>query len=223
MKAVISTLFVIVVLAAFWWTGGPELILHDKSQASIEDSQPEEPSPPNIEKQFEDALNNFLRSVHAQARDYKKQRKVLNELVRPENLRSTAYVEENYLLVHEIVPDLRGKMNALMGSFAETEKEIHSLLEGTSPEFRQTVLRSWKNLKDKQASQFIVFFMKEEETLPLYETLMAFYYEHRSEYSFNQDENEILFQTPENQLKARVLRDAIADQRKKQGAALPRE
>ncbi|GJL84979.1 MAG: hypothetical protein DHS20C02_07540 [Micavibrio sp.] len=159
----------------------------------------------SIEKQFENFLNDFLRGVNTQIKDYKKQRKILAEAIRPVNLRSPTYVEENYTLVQQTAPELRSKMEVLMQTFSRAKEDIESLLSSQPPETRNAILKEWQKMEEKQVSAYISFFMIEEDLIVTHEQLMSFYDQTSATFSVDVSSGEIVFENVEDEVRNRAF------------------
>ncbi len=177
---------------------------------------------PDIRQDFENLLNEFLTSITTQAREYKKQRKILFELSNPDNLRETAYIEENYAIAQELIPALHKKMDMLIKSFEIAEAQIHTLLKGQSEKTSIAIIKEWKALKTQQAGSYVEFFALESEILTLYEELMRFYYIKQNDYQVDMDLGKIVFYVKEDEIMRDNIHQKISSLSREQGLALTR-
>ncbi len=164
--------------------------------------QQEESDPElSIEKQFENFLNEFLRNVNEQVKDYKTQRKVLAETIKPLNLRSPAYVEENYMLMQRTAPELRQKMEALMQTFSQAGNRVEALIASQPPEARDAILKEWQQMEKKRVGAYISFFLIEEDLIKVYEQLMGFYYQTSPVFKVDVENDRIVFDNAEDEVR----------------------
>ena len=169
---------------------------------------------------FERSLNDFLRQVDARMQDYRNDRKVLEGLVRPENMRDPAYIAENYALAQEVIPSLRTQMDALLNVFDEKEKEVRAILANQPESARKRIFKYWKDMKNEQASAFVTYFTVEDEIIKAHEALIQFYYAHRQSITYDRDNNEVHFVNPEDDARAQALRQVIRNLKRQQSDAL---
>jgi hypothetical protein len=174
----------------------------------------------SFEQRIETILNAFLASVQDKGQDYKNRRKVVAELVRPENLTTTAYVQENQKMMQTLVPELKAKTDEIMGVFNTTETQIREALADQPPERQQSVLDKWRSVRDQQATHYLAFFASEQDVLQAYQGLMQFYNDKQGAYSFDQSTGILLFTDPADKTQEQVLRDRIAELETKQLAAI---
>ncbi len=160
---------------------------------------------PSIEKKFETLLNDLLKNVSGQMAEYKNQRKILIEAVKPVNLRSPEYVKENYTLVQSAAPELRQKMDALMQVFAQTGAQVESLVATQDTETRDAVLAKWKSMEKEQVGKYISFFEAEEKNIQAYEALISFLHETSSDFVVDLENDTIAYKNPQNEAKYQEL------------------
>lgn len=196
----------------------PAVVAQEDVVEEQQDPAPEEVL--SIEKKFENFLNGFLQDVNKQVGEYRKQRKVLVEAVRPLNLRSPAYVKENYLMMQRTAPELRQKMEALMQTFSDADDRVKRLISSEPQETQDAILAEWQKMKDKQVAHYITFFMTEDDLIKVYEQLMAFYYQTASTFTVDTVNNLIVFESPEDEVRNLAFLKTIAGLSKKQEEAM---
>ncbi|HBR69442.1 MAG TPA: hypothetical protein DEA55_08720 [Rhodospirillaceae bacterium] len=172
------------------------------SETPVNDPPAQEPG---IEKKFETLLNDLLKNVSGQMAEYKNQRKILVEAVKPVNLRSPAYVKENHTLVQSVAAELRQKMDALMQVFSQTGTEVESLVSTQDSETRDSVLAKWKAMENEQVGKYISFFEGEEEDIRAYEALISFLNETASDFEVDLENDRITYKSPENEARYQEL------------------
>ena len=186
-------------------------------QASVSEQPAQEPS---IEKKFETLLNDLLKNVSGQMTEYKNQRKILIEAVKPVNLRSPGYVKENYTLVQSIAPELRQKMDGLMQVFSKTGEQVESLVATQNAETRDAILAKWKAMENEQVGKYISFFEAEEKNIQAYEALISFLQETSSDFTVDLENDRIAYKSPQNEARYRELLAATQKPAEKQEEAV---
>ncbi len=151
---------------------------------------------------FEDALNGFLADLAAQADEYKKRRKVLHGLIRPENLRSTEYIQENYNLGESTSLALQLQMESIIGLFDTANVKMKALIEQLPDGKKAAAAQSWQSIQDEQLETYIRFFDSEQSVISGIRALLSFYNEHKDEMSVDLETGRILFSDVETQAAA---------------------
>lgn len=181
------------------------------SESAVPEPVPEQeeelvlPEDPTLEQRFEYTLNVMLRDVAQKAAEYKKQRKVMTELVKPENLGNKEYVAENFELLQQTSQELNQKAAEILEVFEKADTEIHTLAQGYPEEGRANVLEKWSALKTDRAGAYQSFFALEQDVIQAHERLMRFYFNKRDYYDVNAETGEITFQKESDQRLANTL------------------
>ncbi len=152
--------------------------------------------------------------------EYKNQRKILIEAVKPVNLRSPEYVKENYALVQSVAPELRQKMDALMQVFAQTGVQVESLVSTEDPETRDAVLAKWKAMENEQVGKYISFFEAEEKNIQAYEALISFLHETATDFAVDLENDAIVYKNPQSEARYQELLVATQKPAEKQEEAV---
>lgn len=158
---------------------------------------------------FEDALNGFLQDLGMQADEYKKRRKVLHGLIRPENLRSAEYVEENYNLGESTSLALQLQMESIIGLFDAANVKMKALIERLPERKKEAAAESWANIQGQQLETYMQFFDGEQAVITNIRALLSFYNEHKDEMSVDLEKGRILFSDIETQAAAFELTKAL--------------
>lgn len=169
---------------------------------------------------FEDSLNDFLVQVGGEMRAYRQQRRLLDDLIEPLNLRDAAYIEENYRFAAVLIPALKVQMDKVFAVFEAKDAEVEGLLAGQPEAFRRKILAQWQQVKAQQGGRFVTYFEFEGEMLGAYEALLRFYYTRQNQVRFDEDAEIVFFEASEDRAREKVLRDAIAALKAGQAAAL---
>lgn len=179
-----------------------------------------EPPGPSLEQQFETVLNDFLADMADQMDSYQKRRRVMINLIKPENLREPLFVKENYEMMEMLAPTLEQKMNEVMAVFADADKKINALVSDQPAEKRDVILGEWEALKKKQATPYTEFFALEQDILDSYQELISFYYTKSGEFEVGTEKQEVVFTDSADQEKQQKMLDHIKDLHVKQAMIL---
>lgn len=128
-------------------------------------------------KIYDDLVDKLLTQLAEKAQDYKQQRKILREVIKPDNFTSPENAERVYAFFKkELVPELRKKATAVIDVFAENKEIIHKQIQDDTGEVREEFKTSWKSIENTQLKAYVDFFEKEEMLLQTYDDLVTFYY-----------------------------------------------
>lgn len=210
-KAVNILLFIALIIASavftFWLSNDRSLIFT---------KPPEQILPKLDEKNFEEVLNSFLRGVDEYAANYRKQRRLPEELLKPANLKNEQYITENAALLKDAEANMRSEMQALMEVFAATDEKVNLLLVGKSEEEIIKTRAQWQELKDKQMASYVDFFSFEEDKLELFDRLMALYVAHAATLHYEESSDHTVFADETVKTQEQELRQKILDASQKQ-------
>ncbi len=192
------------------------------SQDPFHVPRPETPLPesPDLKRQFGELLKEFPKSVETAMASYKKDRKILIEALKPVNLREPGYVEQNYIMVNELIPVLRGKMIGVIEVFENTDRSVNELLVNQPESVSRPVLQEWDAMNDARGRVYIDYFSFESELLTAYDELMEFYYRKKGAFEVDIGAGAIVFKTPEDNTQAGRLQGRIKDLLAQQSAML---
>ncbi|MCB1531944.1 MAG: hypothetical protein KDJ35_03645 [Alphaproteobacteria bacterium] len=151
------------------------------------------PKDATLNQQFEYTLNVMLRDVAVKTSEYQKTRKVMEDLVQPENFEKPDYIDENYLVFQETLPALKEKSAEILTVFEKADADINALAAKKDEKGRAVILEQWSELKQKDAAAYQRFFELEAELLEAYDRLMRFYYVKRGTYTYNSETQRIEF------------------------------
>lgn len=136
------------------------------------------------EARYERALNTMLDEVSGAMLDYKTLRRVLTDLTRPDNIRHPRYVEENYKLMQDLIPQLEAKRAAVIKALERGNAQIQNLVssqEGSGA----AISESWRAVKIRTVQPYLTYFRLEEQEIEARRALMELYYTHATKVSFD--------------------------------------
>lgn len=208
---------IISILVTVLLTIGGVYVMNNHYYERFDKSEPPElPLSPELLEDFEGLLNGFLREVDQGVFDYKKERQVLVEMLKPDSLRFPEYVAENYDTAGQIVLSLNKRMDAVLGMFSAADQKVKDRLLQEPESSRDRILARWDNLVLTHGGFYQVYFANEKEMLGVYLELMEFYYQKRMEFGVDVDMDKIVFKNPDDEKMQSRLRQRIADIQKKQ-------
>ncbi|MGB0720067.1 MAG: hypothetical protein ACPGRX_06315 [Bdellovibrionales bacterium] len=217
--AILST-FIVGGLFTFTRWHHSENLFGQNRKLTVEGNREFQRSSVSVNKKVETILNDFLRDVAAEMSDYRKQRKVLDDLIKPVNLRDASYVESNYALGQQTIAALKSQMNDVMAVFDDKDNALRDALRGQSASFRANILRKWAAMKSEQADVFVNYFTFENKILAAYQDLLGFLYEKRGAYAYIPDQADIIFQQANDQRRYQAMLQNLENLKKQQAAVL---
>jgi hypothetical protein len=185
---------------------------------TAETSATEDPNA--VHKQFENLLNELLHTVREKMAAYGEQRKVLIELVQPQNLRDPAYVEENYTMMGQLAMDLHARTAELLRSFEIADTKVGELLAAHPDIDREPILEQWNTTRQKHYNVYNQFFSFEEKIIKEYQDLMSFYRSKKGAYQVDAATGAITFDSPEDRTHVDEVMRRIEDLSAQQRAVL---
>ena len=198
-------------------------VVSTKTPHSLDGKVATSTSPSNTDleyiKTFENSLNMFLADVYEQMKEYRQRRKILSDVLRPENLRNAAYVAQSYQITKQTVPDLSQRSENIIQSFNKKDAEIRALIKDRPAAAQKNIWTAWENVKRKQGTLYVNYFTIEQDVLGSHEALMYHYFQNKDQLQYNDALNTISFTNAELNAKTSQLKSAI-DRLKKQQAAL---
>lgn len=171
-----------------------------------------------FQKNVEASLNQMLKDVYDEMQDYRKRRKILNDIVKPRNLRDSRYIQESYKLTQETVSDLKSRSNRIIKIFDTKEAEIKALIKDRPRAAQDNILAAWNKMKSKQVSLYVQYFTIEQEILSKYQELIGLYYKNQNSVTYNQEKDQISFTSVDLNNEASQLTLKIQTLKKQQAA-----
>ncbi len=193
---------------------GGSLYVYDQKQKSYQ-AQQEQIRLENAEKEKQKAemqvlsdkyLKEFVADLKKQSASYKKQKRVLKEIISPYNFETPEYSKENYnLFMNEIAPSLRSQSNAIINVFEQYTEKLAEDIKGNDDELQVQFMNDWNDMSADQLGQYIDFFSQEEKLLQAYEDLIRFYYIHSNLFTVDIEKNVFEFKRTKDKIKQAEL------------------
>lgn len=174
----------------------------------------------SIRGQFETTLNTLLDDVAGQVRDYTKTRKIITDLVRPENLRNPDYIAENYAIAMDMVPQMTNRMNRLFETINAADTRIKALVGDDDIQNADIILERWDHVKEEQLAKYTDYFAFEQELLDRYVRLLKIYNEGRDTYFVDVSNSVLTLEDERLEARARIIRGEIETLQKAQAGLL---
>ena len=172
----------------------------------------------NFEKSVEASLNQLLEDVYIEMQEYRKRRKILDDLIKPSNLRDAQYIAESYQVSLQTIPDLKKRSNRIIQIFSAKDAEIKAMIKGRSATAQKNILQSWARVKGEQVDLYVDYFVLEQEILTRYETLMQLYFENRNGVTYSESSNQLMIKPDALNAKALNLTQEIKSLKQQQSA-----
>lgn len=161
-------------------------------------------------KIYDNLTANLLRQLAEKAREYKQQRKILREIIKPDNFTSQENADKIYIFFkEELTPELRNKAASVIEVFITNKEKIHKQIQDDKGEVKEEFQKSWKNIEDAQIKDYVDFFEKEEELLRAYEDLIAFYCTRVKMFSVHPQTGRTAFKRKEDAIQEKILINKI--------------
>lgn len=151
-------------------------------------------------------LTEFVADLKEQSTSYKKQKRVLKEIISPYNFETPQYSKENYnLFMNEIAPSLRSQSNAIINVFEQYTERLADDIKDNHDELQIQFMNDWNDMSADQLGQYIDFFSQEEKLLQAYEDLIRFYYIHSNLFTVDIEKNVFEFKRTKDKIKQAEL------------------
>jgi hypothetical protein len=219
MKKNTTPLVIVMVIALAIATGVGLALMPKKGEAPVPDAATQAETA-NVEQQFEDLLNELLNTVRERMQAYGQQRKILTELVNPQNLKDPAYIEENYKIMQDLAMDLHTRTAELLHSFEMADAKVKAVLDADPALDTAAIRTKWNAEKQKHYATYNEFFSYEEKIIQGYQDLMTFYKIKQGSFTVDVAANKVTFTNADDQLRVGELQAQIETLSAKQAAAL---
>lgn len=147
-------------------------------------------------------LSDFTKELEAKMRNYKKNRKMVRELINPLNHETPEYSKDSYdHFTKVLMPYLREQSSHVINTFQHYKIALDTELVNESTERRERFQRQWDEMMKKQLDQYIAYFIKEDKVLAAYQDLIEFYYVHSKLIAIDFEEDAFLFKRKQDEIK----------------------
>jgi len=146
-----------------------------------------------IKKEFETIINTFLENLEVRMGEYRKKRQAIQDILKPQSMRSFEYVPENDTFARTIMAEMDAEMNAVIAEFAETDTEMRELLGRMDPEDAAVLLGEWDATRKTQLNEYEAFFTQERKIFDLYRVILEIYAGSGGAYSVNVENGTVKF------------------------------
>lgn len=147
----------------------------EAEQKAVEDAErkaQEEQRVVELTAEFESFLNGFIAEISKASREYKASKAVMKGLVKPETMAMAAYAEENYKLGEATILNMKLQMDEMMQIFQKADEQFEALIEKWPEGRRDTINKSWIQLRDARLNQLVGFFESENDVLAAMQELL---------------------------------------------------
>lgn len=159
---------------------------------------------------FKKYLTDMTQELRAEAKEYKKKRRLLREIILPFNFETPEYAKESYHFFNDdIVPSLENHSDKIMGIFEKYTHMVKNDLGEGNTELTKQFHDAWQNEITKQIEGYINFFVAEQEHIAVHRDLVTFYYTHANLFTVDAETNAITFKRAQDETKRAQLLQAI--------------
>ncbi|MFN3700999.1 MAG: hypothetical protein ACK4VI_05700 [Alphaproteobacteria bacterium] len=174
----LSVIFLTVLIAAL--AGFGFLFYQNLQSVAVDDERPQAPEAAielteeqlaliahqdRIRQDFETSLNNFLQNVDTCVGEYQQKRRVVRDMIQPENMAQFEYVTENAQMAKALIAEMDRDMEGVLQQFATADTAIREFLERESPDDLEFFLNTWEKTKTEQLNLYVTFFDLEKSLL----------------------------------------------------------
>lgn len=147
-----------------------------------------------IKSEFEAIINAFLQNLEIRMIDYRKKRQTIQDVIKPQSMRSFEYVQENDIFARTIMAEMEAEMDAVVREFTKTDLQMRELLGRMEPEDAGILIKEWDVTREKQLSQYEAFFAQERKVFDLYRIILEVYAESGGAYNVNLEKGTVTFE-----------------------------
>ena len=172
------------------------------------------------QKQFETVLNTFLKDLATRVDEYKKQRRVISELIKIENITEPQYISENYTMMIATTTQMRQQTQVILAQFTTMDQSVSELITQAKLIDKDAIQDVWTTTKTEQLKFYTAFFNSEENILRIHESLIEFYDTYKTQFSIDLDNDSIVFDAPVLRARHDTLNAMLQTQKARQSAVL---
>lgn len=171
-------------------------------------------------REIEETLNGLLENVQVLALEYKRNRRVVNDLIQPENLSTPEYIVENLAILEGLIPSLENERVQMMSAF-DTAGERFNEIISTTPEQTQNALNAqWEEVTGHQIKSYTTFFAFEQAIVATYLDILRLYAENKDQITYDRDADILVFGSDALAARDQELRGDIGRLHREQAVAL---
>lgn len=163
-------------------------------------------------EEVQNILDQMLADVRDQARAYTEARKALDNLVKPAQLQSDSYVEENFVVMQDLLPLLQARIESILSIFEETGHRLGEMAQSENGEtISPAAEKKWEALQSGIVASYRQYFALEQRSLDTTSKLLTFYYSRLGSFSYDAGSDSIIFNNPEDAAQAAEFRAALEE------------
>ncbi len=162
----------------------------------------EEKKNAQFQKIIDRYLADFTQDIGEKMRDYKKNRKMVRELISPVNHETSAYSKNSYdHFTKNLLPFLRKQSAAVIDTFQRYKIALDKELIDETTERKEIFQKRWNDMMKDQIESYIEYFIKEDKLLAKYQELIEFYYVHSKLVEIDDEEDAFIFTRKQDEIK----------------------
>ena len=184
-------------------------IAHEK-YLKIQEEKAEQGRIESIEKAVREHMDALKTVLKEKTNHYKKQKKVLKQIIQAENYETPEYAKSTYeFFTRDIAPNLRKESAEIINSFVEADDSLSKVLNDIEGGLEHESYATWQKYHKEQLENYINYFTKEEEKLQKYTDLVTFYYRYSKRYTVDMVENNFIFSNAQDEITHIELLNAL--------------
>ncbi len=167
-----------------------------------------------FQKLIDRYLEKFTTDLGEKMKDYKKNRKMVHELVLPFNYETPEDSKNSYEhFTKTLMPYLKAQSAKVIDTFSQYKVAFHKDLIDESSERREHFQNEWMSMTDAQLEKYVDYFVKEDALLNKYKALIEFYYVHSNLIEIDIENDAFIFKRKKDELQhLKLLKDLKSDQ-----------
>ncbi len=159
-------------------------------------------------------LEDFTTDMREKMTDYKKNRKMLHELVQPFNYETPEDSKNTYEhFTKTLMPYLKSQSVKVIDTFSQYKVALHKDLIDETNERRDHFQNEWNDMINTQLEKYVDYFVQEDMLLNKYKALIEFYYVHSNLIEIDIENDAFIFKRKKDELQhLELLKDLKTDQ-----------
>lgn len=157
-------------------------------------------------------LEKFTDDLGQRMRDYKKNRKMVKELIQPFNHETPEDSKNSYEhFTQTLMPYLKAQSSEVIDTFSRYKVALDKDLIDESSSRKDRFRRQWNDMTENQINKYVDYFIKEDRLLSRYQALIEFYYVHSNLITVDIEEDAFVFKRKQDEIKHLDLLKQLKD------------
>lgn len=162
-------------------------------------------------------LDDFRDTLGEKMKAYKKNRRMVRELIKPFNHETVEDSKNSYThFTKELLPYLRSQSSDVIDTFQVYRSALDTQVFPDDDERQEEFINLWHDMTKDQLDKYVNYFIQDDILLSVYRELIEFYYVHSNLMKVDLDENVFLFDRKKDELKHLEILSRLKDIRQDQ-------